>query len=121
MMATWLLVGVGASFGAWGRYAWTNFYKKFRPAAGYQATLLINLSGAFLLGLLGAETVTSQWYAFLGVGLCGGWTTFSTLNSELGGQLATKKFRQFAGYFLLTYGGGLLLCALGWWLGHRFF
>ncbi|WP_125769198.1 CrcB family protein [Lapidilactobacillus wuchangensis] len=120
-MAAWLLVGIGASIGALGRYQFTNFYKKFHPQTGYQATLLINLSGAFLLGILGAATITAQWYAFLGVGVCGGWTTFSTLNSEFGGQIVTRKFRQFVRYFLLTYGLGLLLCALGWWLGHRFF
>ncbi|MFD1410173.1 fluoride efflux transporter FluC [Lapidilactobacillus gannanensis] len=121
MMANWLLVGLGASLGALGRYHFTNLYKKFRPEAGYQATLLINLSGALLLGMFGAATLTARWYAFLGVGLCGGWTTFSTLNSELGGQVASQKFRQFGSYFVLTYALGLPLCALGWWLGHRFF
>ncbi|WP_261807011.1 CrcB family protein [Lapidilactobacillus luobeiensis] len=120
-MTDWVLVGLGASLGALGRFHFTAFYKRSRPELGYQATLLINLSGAFLLGLLAAATVNQSWYSFLGVGLCGGWTTFSTLNSELGGQIAGENFRRALRYGGLTYGLGLGLCILGWWLGHRLF
>lgn len=120
-MQTWLLAGLGASLGALGRYHFTALYKRARPELGYQATLLINLSGAFLLGFMAASTVTQTWYTFLGTGLCGGWTTFSTLNGELGGQLASENFRRALRYGGATYGLGLGLCALGWVLGHRLF
>jgi CrcB protein len=50
-------------------------------------TFVINIAGAFLLGLLmvlSAERglVSAEWRLFLGVGLLGGFTTFSTLSYE---------------------------------------
>jgi len=117
-MTNWVIVGLGASVGAVARYRFTDLYKKLRPQTGFHATLLINLSGAFLLGLLFALTISVGWYAFLGVGFCGGWTTFSTLNSEVSGQLAQQKMRRAFWYVAATYGLGLPLCALGWWLGQ---
>jgi CrcB protein len=44
-------------------------------------TLVVNVSGAFLLGLL-AGTTSGDVAAVLGVGLCGGYTTLSTLTWE---------------------------------------
>lgn len=120
-MTNWVIVGLGASIGAVGRYGFTEFYKKAHPEFGYHATLIINLSGAFILGWLFALALTDSLYGFLGVGFCGGWTTFSTLNSEITGQVATQKWRQALTYTALTYGLGLPLCALGWWLGNSFF
>ncbi|WP_125606067.1 fluoride efflux transporter FluC [Lapidilactobacillus bayanensis] len=120
-MTNWVIIGLGASLGAVGRYQFTNRYKKFQPEFGYRATLIINLSGAFMLGLLFALALTDSLYGFLGVGFCGGWTTFSTLNSEIAGQIASEKWGRALTYIALTYGLGLPLCALGWWLGHSFF
>lgn len=119
-MTNWIIVGLGASIGAVSRYRFTGFYKKFNPQLGYHATLIINLSGAFILGLLFSLALSNNWYGFLGVGFCGGWTTFSTLNSEIAGQIASEQWRRAMSYVALTYGLGLPLCALGWWLGHSF-
>lgn len=120
-MTNWLIVGLGASVGAVGRYQFTGLYKKFRTELGYHATLIINLSGAFTLGLLFSLALNDSLYGLLGVGFCGGWTTFSTLNSEIAGQIAAEQWQRALAYTALTYGLGLPLCALGWWLGHSFF
>jgi CrcB protein len=50
-------------------------------------TLLVNVAGSFLIGLLTgiadkSAILTVQWRMFLMVGLCGGFTTFSTFSSE---------------------------------------
>lgn len=123
-MTNWLVVGLGASIGAVVRYRLTDLYKKFRPHFGHRGTILINLSGALILGWLFAMTastdLSARGYAFLGTGICGGLTTFSTLNSEAIGQWAGKNTRETLIYLGLTYGLGLPLCALGWWLGHTF-
>ncbi|KRM79898.1 hypothetical protein FC84_GL000597 [Lapidilactobacillus dextrinicus DSM 20335] len=119
-MTNWVIVGLGASIGALGRYWFTELYKKVHPEFGYHATLIINLSGAFILGLLFSFALNDSLYGFFGVGFCGGWTTFSTLNSEIAGQIATKWQRALT-YIALTYGLGLPLCALGWWLGNSLF
>ena len=50
-------------------------------------TMLINVSGAFLIGVLMALSVekgvvSGDWRLFLGTGILGGFTTFSTLSYE---------------------------------------
>jgi fluoride exporter len=50
-------------------------------------TLVVNVSGAFLLGVLMALSaergiVGPNWRLFIGVGILGGYTTFSTLSYE---------------------------------------
>jgi len=50
-------------------------------------TFIVNISGAFLLGIVVALStqrglISPEWRLFLGVGLLGGYTTFSTLSYE---------------------------------------
>ena len=74
-------------------------------------TLLANLLGCFLIGLLYNYVEDKELYAILATGFCGGLTTFSTLNDELQRLLSYKK--EFFSYFLLTYLGGLVAIFLG--------
>lgn len=49
-------------------------------------TLLVNITGAFVIGLIAAISVKTgihpKLVLFLKVGLCGGFTTFSTFSAE---------------------------------------
>lgn len=92
--------------------------------AGYPlGTLLANVAGSFLLGLLarfGLEGRVSQPARLaLTTGLCGGFTTYSTFNLEAMSMLAEGHLAKGGGYMLLT----LVLCAVagaaGMWLGER--
>lgn len=112
--------GLGAIFGAIARYAITNYGKKNWAANFPYATLLINLTGAFLLGLVFALKLPVFVYAFVGTGILGGYTTFSTLNVELLGKLKDKNYRIFWLYLLASYLGGLLLIFVGFAVGKMF-
>ena len=46
------------------------------------ATVAVNLSGAFLLGILMAASLQTETLLFLGTGLLGGFTTMSTFGVE---------------------------------------
>lgn len=116
-MITLLYIGLGASLGAAARYAITNFGKKHWSHVFPFATLLINLSGAFLLGLLFAKHVSPVVYAFIGTGILGGYTTFSTMNTELANQVRDKQYGKFLLYLIASYAGGLILVFLGYLLG----
>ena len=71
---TALLVAVGAGVGAALRFLVA------RAVAGPRGTLAVNVAGCLALGaLLGAPPAA---WALLGVGVCGGLTTFSTYAVE---------------------------------------
>ncbi len=81
-----LLVGLGGAVGAVGRYLLTLLPVK--PASGFPVvTLGINVLGAFALGSLLAlagrnANLDPRLMLFLKVGVCGGFTTFSTFCGE---------------------------------------
>lgn len=85
------------------------------------ATLLVNLVGAFLLGLLletllrrGPETTRHRALRLtLGTGVLGGFTTYSVLALELHEQLLAREIWLCIGYAFGTIGLGLVTCVLG--------
>lgn len=121
-----LLAGLGASCGAILRYVLTNYGKGHWEWIGKRflnlpiPTLVINLSGAFILGFIFAIKVSTFCYAFLGTGVLGGYTTFSTLNTELVGLYHSKNYRGLTLYIIFSYLGGLLCLFLGYALGKLF-
>jgi fluoride exporter len=86
-----VLVGLGAAFGAVARYLVDRAVTHrraapFPPAPFPNGTWVINISGAFVLGLLvglaGRHGMPSAALAVAGTGICGGYTTFSTFSME---------------------------------------
>jgi CrcB protein len=80
-------VAAGGALGAvlrWGIGVWMMG----RTSSGFPwHTMLVNLSGAFLIGVLMTfamekGAVSGEWRLFLGTGVLGGFTTFSTLSYE---------------------------------------
>lgn len=115
-LSLFLAVGAGSAVGGTLRYALALLLP---PRLGHLPwhTLLANVLGALLLGLLSgwAQRHAPQPHlqAFLTVGLCGGFTTFSTLMNEHY-TLHAQQFSLLAwGYLLLTLLGGWAAVALG--------
>jgi CrcB protein len=109
------LVGLGGVFGAITRY-WVNltFSKNRLFPLG---TLIVNLTGSFLMGILiGNEWISLSVSLLVGTGFLGAYTTFSTLHFEL--FLLKKNKRQFLLflYLISSYFLGILLAGLGYWL-----
>jgi CrcB protein len=73
-------------------------------------TLVVNMSGSLLLGLLTGFSLYhhlgSHWLAVIGVGLCGGYTTWSTASWETIHLLHTGHRVEALAYTL----GGLITC-----------
>lgn len=110
-----LLVGTGAALGAVLRYRLNLFFEK-KSSIYPWATQLINLSGAFFLGIFSGLQLNNASYLFLGTGMMGGYTTFSTFNFELFTLYKTYR-KYFYHYLMISYGGGLILSFLGVLLG----
>lgn len=82
-----LLVAAGGAFGAAARYVVGGWLAdRLGPAFPWH-TFVVNITGAFLLGVLMALSierglVPQAWRIALGTGVLGGYTTFSTLSYE---------------------------------------
>lgn len=103
-----IYLSLACGLGALLRY----FFSRFNHGSSLpMGTLIANLLGCFLIGLLYNHVESKEVYTILATGFCGGLTTFSTLNEELQRLLSDKKV--FYSYFLLTYLGGLVAIFLG--------
>lgn len=115
-MISSILVGSGAALGAMIRFTLNNYFEP-RTKRLPKSTFFINLTGSFILGCLFGAKLSPEWFLFLGTGLMGGYTTFSTFNFEL--LLLLKDDRKmFYRYFFLTYGLGLIASFLGVLIGN---
>lgn len=112
------LVGIGAFLGGVSRYGISKLLARSEFPWG---TILVNLSGSFLLGVVAAVWAKDHpMRLLLGVGVLGGFTTFSTFSLEVLEQIRSNQ--PWAA--LLNIGiqviAGLLLCALGYAVGSKF-
>ena len=108
-----LLVGCGAMLGAGARYGVSNLVKKYVLVTFPIATLAINLLGCFLMGILLAQGWGTTAWLLLGVGVLGGFTTFSTFMNEAAMLINTRRWWRLAVYLLVSYVGGWGLLWLG--------
>jgi len=87
-MYTYLSIAVGGALGSMARYATGVYVGRWLGMAFPWGTLLINVLGSFLIGVF-AESFALRWDAsqstrvFLVVGICGGYTTFSTFSLDV--------------------------------------
>lgn len=78
----YILVGLGGIVGSITRYSLGKFIGKSRKHDFPVCTFIINITGAALLGILSAIVIDKTVYSFLGDGILGGYTTFSTFMYE---------------------------------------
>ena len=87
-----VLVALGGALGAWLRYmvglAWARSIGAAPAAAFPWATLTVNLLGSLAMGLLtgwlaGSGQGSESWRLLLGVGVLGGFTTFSAFSLDV--------------------------------------
>lgn len=88
-------------------------------------TLLINLTGCFLLGLIGQLTlnrmlISSDLRIAIAVGFFGGYTTFSSFGWETAKMLEDGEWLRATTYVVASVFAGLLLSVAGIRLANRF-
>ena len=108
---TWLLLALAGGLGAWTRFRVDGLVRRHWRGSVPVGTLVINVTGSFLLGLV------TGWFlhhgdpyslkAITGTGFLGGYTTFSTASVEIVNLTRAGQYR--AAIFL---GVGMVLAGL---------
>ncbi|RYZ26898.1 MAG: CrcB family protein, partial [Sphingobacteriales bacterium] len=85
------------------------------------STMLINITGSFILGVIIALTVKEgmlkdNMKLFLATGICGGFTTFSAFSAESYFLFKSGHVSAAVVYVLVSVVGGLALTAAGAWI-----
>ena len=125
-MLRFLSICLGGAIGTGVRYLVTVAANRAFGQSFPVGTLIVNLVGSFLLGLIGQlavrQVISDEARLFLGTGVMGGLTTYSTFNYETTRFLEDRAFALGAANFAATTLGcflaGLLGMALArWWKG----
>ena len=118
MIKLMLLAGAGGFIGTCCRYLTNRLYLTYFKTTLPLATFTVNILGCFLVGLIlgmmnRVGLISPKLNAFLVVGFCGGFTTFSTFSYEtftlgMNGELLLS---------LLYIGTSIILGLIAVWLG----
>jgi CrcB protein len=104
-MTAFLAVAAGGALGAVGRYVVIGRVGTWLGTGFPYGTLLVNVAGSFLLGLVVAiaadRTVDDRLLLFLGAGVLGGFTTFSTFALDVA-YLTGRQARPAAAIYVVV-------------------
>lgn len=110
-MLSYFAVAVGSAIGGTLRFWLSNLVYEFLPPTFPYGTLSVNVLGSFLIGLImfGLDDrglIDHEMRLFLTVGVCGGFTTFSTFSLETINLLKNSEYTMA----LINIGLSVVLC-----------
>jgi CrcB protein len=123
MNIAYLWVAIGGAVGSVGRYWITGVVAAKFGETFPLGTIVINVSGSFLIGILAAFTspdgrmspqsrvMTTQ---LLMIGVCGGYTTFSSFSLQTLRLVQEREWLYAGGNVVLS----VVLCVVAVWLGY---
>ena len=117
-MARFLLICLGGAIGTGARYLVGVWMARTGATVFPYGTLLVNLSGSFLLGVLmqlslSTQMISADMRLIIGTGVLGGFTTYSTFNYETLALLREDAWGVALANTAATLIGCLVLGALG--------
>ncbi len=113
-----LIIGIGGALGSICRYLVQVYVGKYTTLSFPFGTLVVNLTGCFLIGILFGLSnkyawMTLDWRLFLITGICGGYTTFSSFSLESMMLFRQGNYTYFFLYILGSVTVGLLATIAG--------
>ncbi|MDF0490539.1 fluoride efflux transporter CrcB [Sphingomonas sp. H39-1-10] len=130
-MMTYIWIAAGGLIGTLLRYQINLFFTARLGEAMPWGTIIINITGSFIIGLFAALTETGgRWAvppeirAFILVGLCGGYTTFSSFSLQTLALIQSGEIARALGNVVTSVVAGLLAVWIGatapLWLARLF-
>jgi CrcB protein len=118
---SYLWIFIGGGLGSIARFVFSSLIARQFGETFPWGTLLVNISGSFVIGLFATLTnpegrwlVPGLWRQFFMVGICGGYTTFSSFSLQTLALAEDGQWFKAGANAVLS----LVLCLLGVWLGH---
>jgi CrcB protein len=128
-MLSYLYVALGSAAGGVARWSLGSWVQRLSggvpPAVFPVGTLVVNATGSFVLGVLGAALArpgnagrADLAWLLLGVGFCGGYTTFSTFSLDTVALLETRGWLVATANVVSSVAAGLVGAGAGLALGR---
>lgn len=114
-----ILLALGGAVGTNVRYWIGSWFHERVEAGGFPlGTFLINVSGSFLLGVVYVAirerlAAAHHWFFLLGIGFCGGFTTFSTFEFETFSLLRGGEWLKASAYVIGSVVAGFAALVAG--------
>jgi CrcB protein len=120
-MRFYLWIMLGSALGGAARYWCSGLVASLVGETFPWGTMLVNVVGSFVIGFFneltgpdGRVLVSAEIRQFVMVGVCGGYTTFSSFSLQTLNQMRDGEWAQASG----NVGLSVALCMLSVWLGH---
>jgi len=120
-LLAYLLIAIGSALGGMARYFASGGIARISDGAFPYGTMFVNVSGSIVIGFFATFTgpdgrlmVGAPARQFVMVGICGGYTTFSTFSLETLNLIREGELMPA----LLNAVGSVVLCLTFVWLGH---
>ena len=120
-MLAYVLIAIGSALGGMGRYFVSGVVTTLTGGTFPYGTMLVNISGCLVIGFFATLTgPDGRWLVgtparqFVMIGLCGGYTTFSSFSLE-------TLYLARAGEWMsatANAAGSVILCILSVWIGY---
>jgi fluoride exporter len=120
-MLAYLWVAIGGALGSVGRF-WLSGLVAGRYGETFPwGTIVINVTGSFVIGVFAAFTdpdgrvlASPGFRQFFMIGICGGYTTFSSFSLQTLNLLREREWLYAGGNVILS----VVLCMIAVWLGY---
>jgi CrcB protein len=120
-MASYLWIAIGSALGGVGRFWLSGVIARLVGETFPWGTLIVNVSGSLVIGFFATLTgpdgrvfVGSTTRQFVMIGLCGGYTTFSSFSLQTLELMKDGEWLHVGG----NIAGSVVFCLLAVWLGH---
>jgi len=120
-MMLYLLIALGGALGSVARFALSGLVAHHIGETFPWGTLIVNVSGSFLIGFFSTLTgpdgrwlVSGEGRLFFMTGICGGYTTFSSFSLQTLSLARDGEWLQAGGNILAS----VVACLVAVWLGH---
>ena len=120
-MLSYLWIAIGGALGSVARYACSDLVARSFGGTFPWGTLIVNVTGSFVIGAFatlsgpdGRWLVTPDARLFVTVGVCGGYTTFSSFSLQTLNLMRTGEM----GAAAVNIAGSVVLCLVSVWAGY---